>query len=139
MRALIWILEDDTLLAFLFKQAFATMNPSPLVRLFEDGESALLAKGSPDIIIADTCLAGKLTGPEVVERLRERLPQLAVVFSSSLRLPPHVTVRARDAVLPKPFSVVRMVELVKVMIREVPRLHFPLHPPALHARKFRRH
>lgn len=124
MRAVLWILEDDENLGFLLEAALSCF-PNVQIRLFTTGEEALMAKGVPDIIFADTQLAGRLTGPEVVESLRARYPDVAAVYSSSLGRPSHVKLGPRDRVLPKPFSVAALVNQVKLMISEIPRLAIP--------------
>jgi DNA-binding NarL/FixJ family response regulator len=100
-------------------------------RLFETGEGALQAAGTPDILIADTYLAGLLTGPEAVESLRNRNPHLAVVFSSGMGMPPGVRLGPRDRILPKPFSVGALLKEVSVMIGQIPRLQLPPLPDCL--------
>jgi DNA-binding response OmpR family regulator len=130
MQATLWILEDDRIFAFLLETVFSQISRTLDIKVFDAGEAALLATGTPDILVADTHLAGKLTGPEVVEMLRRRNPDLAVMFSSSFGRPPGIVFGPRDRCLPKPFSIAALVQQVTIMLSEIPRLQVP--PPHSH-------
>jgi DNA-binding NtrC family response regulator len=129
MRAAIWILEDDRTFGLLLLAALARMGGRIEVRLFENGEAALESPGVPDIILADTNLGGRLTGPQVVKVMRERNPDLAVVFSSNLGRPTGIPLWPRDRDLPKPFSTAALIRQLSVMVAEIPRLQIPQIPP----------
>jgi DNA-binding NtrC family response regulator len=139
MHIVIWILEDDKTFGFLLETTLSSLHSDIHIRLFEAGEDALQASGIPDIIYADTSLAGKLTGLEVVERLRRRHPDIATVFSSSQGDPPQAMLQPRDRVLPKPFSVAALLTQVRIMISEIPRLRVPPQQPSDQPRGFKQH
>lgn len=133
MRIVLWILEDNGDLSFLLQAALSLVHPQLETRLFANGDEALQARGVPDIILVDINLPGRLTGLEVIEILRRRYPEVAVLFSSSLGSPPPACLGPRDRTLPKPFALAPLLRDVATMISQVPRLqvpppHAPAHP-----------
>jgi DNA-binding response OmpR family regulator len=125
MTVALWILEDDAKLGELLQKLLSAESRDLAVRLFGSGEEALEAKGAPDLLFADTHLKGKLTGPEVACKLRQRNPDLAILYSSAQGRPEGVILGPRDRELPKPFSMGVLMAEVLTMITQIPRRQVP--------------
>lgn len=85
---------------------------------YTDGEVALehFATDAPDLVLMDLQLAGRRSGLDVVQALRERgfkTPIVAVTAHAMVGDRERCLEAGCDAYLPKPLPVVEVVELVK--------------------------
>ena len=95
---------------------------------FPDAESALAAAPDADVLVTDLVLPG-LDGVQASQRLRERLPRLAVIIVSGYSDRPGAvddSLAGGARFLAKPFQMADLVELV----REVSRPAAEARPPA---------
>jgi PAS domain S-box-containing protein len=118
----ILVVEDEP---FVLELAQRTLrNAGHEVLLAKDGREALRVfrehHGQIDMVLSDIVMPN-LSGPELVEQLRELRPELRVLFMSgyardAIDLPPEVN--QRTAFLHKPFSTSQLTEQVDIMLAD---------------------
>lgn len=85
----------------------------------EEAISVMEAGLNVPVLVTDVDLGAGLTGPQLADRLRERWPNLAVVFitgrPASLGGRP---IGPREAMLPKPFEASSLAALVQRLVRD---------------------
>jgi two-component system nitrogen regulation response regulator GlnG len=111
----VWIIDDDASIRWVLEKALA--KAAIATSSFENAEDALLQLKSsqPDVIISDICMPG-MGGLELLERLREKIPELPViVITAHSDLDSAVAAYHGGAFeyLPKPFDIEEVVDKVQ--------------------------
>ena len=114
----ILLVEDEDMVRAVAERALARQGYSVLTA--ENGEAALdliAASGRPDLLISDVVMP-VMDGPTMVRRVRERYPDLPILFMSG-----YAEEQLRRSIdldnvsfLPKPFSVQQLAEAARVAL-----------------------
>ena len=109
------LVEDEDMVRAVAERALARQGYSVLTA--ENGEAALdliAATGRPDLLVSDVVMPG-MDGPTMVRRVRERYPDLPILFMSGYA--EEQLRRSIDldnvAFLPKPFSVQQLADAAR--------------------------
>jgi two-component system, cell cycle sensor histidine kinase and response regulator CckA len=104
-RGTILVVEDQAAIRALVHRSLVRAGYD--VRTARDGDAALAAAAAdaPDLLLTDVVMPG-LSGAELAQRMRARLPELRVVYMSGhpFELRQEVDAAEPDAVLRKPFT-----------------------------------
>lgn len=116
-------LEDDGPLREIVKIALTAADPHVEVQQFVSGEAALdyaeQNLASIDLFLLDIRVAGKLTGIEVAERLRELGTQRPIILTSAFRKPNDDVLRALDCRwMAKPWYLVEAPNVILPLARQ---------------------
>ena len=114
------LVEDEDMVRAVAERALARQGYSVLTA--ENGEAALdliAATGRPDLLISDVVMPG-MDGPTMVRHVRERYPDLPILFMSG-----YAEEQLRKSIdldnvafLPKPFSVQQLAEAARSALTE---------------------
>ena len=111
----VMLVEDEDMVRAVAERALARQGYSVLTA--ENGEAALdliAATGRPDLLVSDVVMPG-MDGPTMVRRVRERYPDLPILFMSGYA--EEQLRRSIDldnvAFLPKPFSVQQLADAAR--------------------------
>ena len=111
----ILLVEDEAMVRAVAERALTRQGYTVMVA--ENGEAALelvAANGRPDLLVSDVVMPG-MDGPTVARRIRERYPDLPILFMSGYaeeQLRRSIDLD-RVAFLPKPFSVQQLAEAAR--------------------------
>ena len=120
------LVEDDEPLRSLWCRSISRAAGFTLHHAFGSAEDAqtVLSADPPDMIVADWRLAGRITGIELVARLKHRHPQLLAVVVSGFKLaelPPDALLAGADSFLRKPISGRELIDSLRhVLVGQCP-------------------
>ncbi|MET4895960.1 response regulator [Sphingomonadaceae bacterium jetA1] len=118
----ILLVEDEDMVRAVAERALSRQGYTVLSA--ENGEAALELldrHGKPDLLISDVVMP-TMDGPTMVARVRQRYPDLAVLFMSGYaeeQLRKSITL-PNVGFLPKPFSVQQLAEATQLALRQQP-------------------
>lgn len=132
MKKRVAIVEDDEPVRELWCRYLRRSKDFILHHAFASAEEALavLTADPPDILVADWQLAGKMTGIELVARLKQLHPQLLFVVISGFKLadlPPEALLAGADSFLRKPVSGSELLDTLRQLLAG----HCAFSPPVL--------
>ncbi|RFF27150.1 MULTISPECIES: nitrogen regulation protein NR(I) [unclassified Wenzhouxiangella] len=122
MTERIWIIDDDPAIRYVLAEYFDSQNMQ--ARSFADGASltAALDEDAPDLVMADVRLDGE-SGLDVMQRLRERHPDLPVIVMTAYSDLDSAVRAFRGGAfefLAKPFDLDEVGRLVSKALRRAP-------------------
>lgn len=74
------LVEDDAFSAFALRSLLEGEGAEVVSCLDTDAASEALDQQTPDLLIADWCVGGAASTPEIARRVRERNPEAALIF-----------------------------------------------------------
>ncbi|MGE3671164.1 MAG: ATP-binding protein [Polyangiaceae bacterium] len=114
---LVLVVEDDpavrrTVVSVLEELGYRVLVASTAADAFE-----LLQETRVDLLLTDVVLGGTASGPELVERARERMPSLNIIFMTGYA-EQHLSAVGRDAhILKKPFRAPELARLLREVLK----------------------
>ena len=115
MDPMIWVIDDDTSIRFVFDKALQVNHMSH--RLFENAESALEALHDqvPDVIVSDIRMPGidGLTLIRKVHAVDPQVPFIIITAHSDLRAAVEAYEHGSFEYLPKPFDIEQAIALIR--------------------------
>ncbi|MEZ4371346.1 MAG: ATP-binding protein [Polyangiaceae bacterium] len=114
---LVLVVEDDpavrrTVVSVLEELGYRVLEASTAADAFE-----LLQQTDVDLLLTDVVLGGTASGPELVERARERMPSLNIIFMTGYA-EQHLSAVGRDAhILKKPFRAPELARLLREVLK----------------------
>ncbi len=115
MDPMIWVIDDDASIRFVFDKALDVNNITH--RLFEDGEQALAAlkKEIPDVIVSDIRMPG-IDGLSLIQKVHavdDTIPFIIITAHSDLTAAIDSYEHGTFEYLPKPFDIEQAVSLIR--------------------------
>jgi two-component system nitrogen regulation response regulator GlnG len=115
MNPMIWVIDDDAAIRFVFDKALVVNSITH--RLFENGEAALeaLDKETPDVIVSDIRMPGidGLTLIKKVHEIDENIPVIIMTAHSDLSAAIDAYERGTFEYLPKPFDIEQAISVIR--------------------------
>lgn len=115
MNPMIWVIDDDAAIRFVFDKALVVNNITH--RLFETGEAALeaLEKETPDVIVSDIRMPG-IDGLSLIKKVHnidENIPVIIMTAHSDLSAAIDAYEEGTFEYLPKPFDIEQAVSVIR--------------------------
>ncbi|MCA9633313.1 MAG: response regulator [Myxococcales bacterium] len=114
---LVLVVEDDlavrrTVVSVLEELGYRVLEASTAADAFE-----LLQQTKVDLLLTDVVLGGTASGPELVQRAVERIPELNIIFMTGYA-DQHLSAVGRDAhILKKPFRAPELARLLREVLK----------------------
>ncbi len=115
MDPMIWVIDDDASIRFVFNKALTVNNISH--RLFENAETALeaLKMETPDVVVSDIKMPG-ISGLELIERFHSvdvNIPFIIMTAHSDLSSAIDAFDEGSFEYLPKPFDIEQAIAVIR--------------------------
>lgn len=116
MDPLIWVIDDDTSIRFVFDRALNVNSINH--RSFESGDAALEALKTeiPDVIVSDINMPGSIDGLSLIQKVHEvdpNIPFIIITAHSDLSAAIDSYEHGTFEYLPKPFDIEQAIQVIR--------------------------